>query len=108
MTAPDLCRTLRACRSHRLTRTTLHTLAYLDRQGGAAKLADIASELDISTAALTGVVDALEASGHIQRLRKPSDRRVIFAELLPKGRDALSECLNPSAAVPTLGLRLTR
>lgn len=37
-----------------------------------------------------------------------ADRRVIFAELRDKGRDALAECLKPYATAPALGLRYTR
>lgn len=42
--------------------------------------------LDLSSGAVTSVVDRLERAGHVERVRDDRDRRRIHLHLLPRGR----------------------
>jgi DNA-binding MarR family transcriptional regulator len=46
----------------------------------------IADRLIISRATVTGLLDSLESREYLRRLPHPSDRRMILAEVTPKGR----------------------
>ncbi|HEX6762610.1 MAG TPA: MarR family transcriptional regulator [Gaiellaceae bacterium] len=48
----------------------------------------LASELELSTGAMTSRLDRLERDGHVRRLPDPDDRRAILVELTPEGRAA--------------------
>lgn len=54
-------------------------------------LGTLAIELGISTAAVTGLVDALEKRHLIRRTPALKDRRRLFAELTPRGVDLYHE-----------------
>mgnify|MGYP003418387151 CR=1 FL=1 len=56
-----------------LSDTEVHALEHLARQPIGP--AEIARLLDVSTAASTGIVDRLEAKGHVERRPHTSDRR---------------------------------
>lgn len=48
--------------------------------------ADIARALDVTTAAATGIVDRLEARGHVERRPHPGDRRRTGVHVTDSGR----------------------
>jgi DNA-binding MarR family transcriptional regulator len=48
--------------------------------------AEIARALDVSTAASTGIVDRLEAKGHVRRYPHPDDRRRTQVTMTPHAR----------------------
>ncbi|HEY7398247.1 MAG TPA: MarR family transcriptional regulator [Gaiellaceae bacterium] len=48
----------------------------------------LASELELSTGAMTSRLDRLEREGHVRRLPDPEDRRSVVVELTPEGRAA--------------------
>lgn len=48
--------------------------------------AEIARRLDVSTAASTGIVDRLEAKGHVERRPHPADRRRTVVTMTPHAR----------------------
>ena len=48
----------------------------------------LASEMELSTGAMTSRLDRLEREGHVRRLPDPDDRRSILVELTPEGRAA--------------------
>ena len=56
-----------------LTTTELHALEHLAVQRIGP--GELARKLDVSTAAATGIVDRLEAKGHVVRQPHPADRR---------------------------------
>ncbi|GAA1057840.1 hypothetical protein GCM10017608_02420 [Agromyces luteolus] len=60
--------------------------------------ADLARRLDVSTAAATGVVDRLEARGHLLRRPHATDRRRIVLEMTPSADAAVEEALIPLLA----------
>lgn len=48
--------------------------------------ADLARALDVTTAAATGIVDRLEARGHVERRPHPGDRRRTGVHVTDSGR----------------------
>lgn len=59
-------------------------LNFLGRQGR-SKMTDIAHFMNVTTAAMTGVVSRLVKSGYVRRTYDSRDRRIIFIKLTPKG-----------------------
>lgn len=57
--------------------------------------AELARQLDVSTAAATGIVDRLEARGHVARRRIPGDRRRVGVSITDTGRHDSVEHLVP-------------
>jgi DNA-binding MarR family transcriptional regulator len=49
---------------------------------------DLASDLELSSGAMTSRLDRLEEAGLVRRLPDPEDRRGVVVELTEKGRDA--------------------
>ena len=71
----------------------MHALEHLSRQPlGPAQMA---RRLDVSTAAATGIVDRLEARGHVERRSHPEDRRRTDVHLTDSGRREASAHLLP-------------
>ena len=60
-------------------------------QGHHVTARDIADHLGISSASTTKLLDRLEAGGHIQRTRHPTDRRAIAVVVTPETRRAADE-----------------
>lgn len=51
----------------------------------------IADQLIISRATVTGLIDSLERRGYVQRMRHPTDRRMLLVELTDTGRQVANE-----------------
>jgi DNA-binding MarR family transcriptional regulator len=62
---------------------TLHKLA---GRGGTAAPSDLAADLDLAPASVTGRLDALERRGFVRRTPSTTDRRRVVVELTPEGR----------------------
>ncbi len=60
-------------------------LMILDKEGE-LKMSALASSMNVTTAAMTGSVSRLVASGFVLRLDDPKDRRVIRVKLTARGR----------------------
>lgn len=78
-----------------LTAASFDVLASLRRSAPdyrrtAGQLAEIGL---ISSGGLTQRIDRLERSGLVQRTRDPSDRRVVYIELTPDGKDLIDTVL---------------
>jgi DNA-binding MarR family transcriptional regulator len=58
---------------------------------GALPMSRIADLLDVSMPAATGIIDRLEERGLAERVRVPSDRRVVLVQLTYAGRQALQD-----------------
>ena len=56
---------------------------------------ELARRLQLSTGAVTALVDRLESSGHAARSAHPSDRRRIVVSRTAKGSDALATAAAP-------------
>ncbi len=58
---------------------------------GAQPIQQIGSKLMLQSGNVTYVIDKLESAGFLHRTPCPRDRRVIFAELTPKGKDLMDQ-----------------
>jgi MarR family 2-MHQ and catechol resistance regulon transcriptional repressor len=58
------------------------------RRGGRRPMSDLKDELDVTTGAVTGLVDRLERLGLVVRNPSEEDRRVTFLALTPEGVEA--------------------
>ncbi|MFK3677616.1 MarR family winged helix-turn-helix transcriptional regulator [Microbacterium sp. NPDC090218] len=63
-----------------LTTARVHLLWVL-RQAGPSTQQTLARLCEVTPRNITGLVDALEASGHVRRTPHPSDRRAVLVEL---------------------------
>ncbi|OYD06818.1 MarR family winged helix-turn-helix transcriptional regulator [Paludifilum halophilum] len=61
----------------------LRTLGFEGRQS----LADLSEKAGMTTSSVSGIVDRLEHSELVQRQRDDKDRRVVWIDLTPKGRE---------------------
>lgn len=66
----------------------LHYLIVCANQGIIATPGAIASQLNISTASTTKLLDRLERAGHVTRRAHPSDRRALAIAITPETHDA--------------------
>src|SRR5690349_21638716 len=62
----------------------LHVLHVLERHGELA-MSRLAETLDVSFSAATGLVDRIEERGFVERIRVPSDRRVVLVRITAGG-----------------------
>lgn len=76
-----------------LTETELVALEHLTL--GAVGPAELARRLEVTTAASTGIVDRLEARGHVQRKANSVDRRRTEVHLTDTGRAEILAHLRP-------------
>lgn len=53
----------------------------------------LSAELDVSTGAITAMVDRLEKAGHVERLAHPTDRRSQLLTLTFRGEEAMAAIL---------------
>ena len=68
----------------------LHVLHLLDRHGELA-MSRLADMLDVSLSAATGLIDRIEERGFVERLRVPSDRRIVLVRITQEGRQLLDD-----------------
>ena len=68
-------------------KVTLPQLAILELlyRNGELKMSDMARSLNVTTAAMTGIVDRLFRDGYVTRITVPDDRRVIKIKLTSEG-----------------------
>ena len=52
---------------------------------GETKMTDLAGSVNVTTAAMTGIVDRLVRDGYLIRVNDPDDRRIIKVRLTSKG-----------------------
>ena len=60
-------------------------LNFLHTQGE-TKMSDMARTMEVTTAAMTGIVDRLVREGYVTRVYDPSDRRIVKIRLTSKGK----------------------
>jgi DNA-binding MarR family transcriptional regulator len=66
-----------------VNRTDLHCLNAIENSGGLTA-GRLASEVGLTTGAVTGVIDRLERAGFARRVADPDDRRRVKVEVTPK------------------------
>ncbi|NRQ38302.1 MarR family transcriptional regulator [Nonomuraea sp. NN258] len=69
------------------------TLHRLQAHGGSATPSELAAELLVSPAGMTGRLDTLEKAELVRRVRSTDDRRRVDVELTAKGRDLWVEAM---------------
>jgi len=74
---------------------TLPQLAILDllNRLGELSMSDMARFMNVTTAAMTGIIDRLVRDGYCMRIPDPDDRRVIKIKLTAKGSSAAKNIL---------------
>ncbi|MET8865342.1 MarR family transcriptional regulator [Nonomuraea sp. NPDC004580] len=75
---------------------TLHRLV---ARGGVATPSELAADLLLSPAGMTGRLDTLERSALVRRVRSTEDRRRVDVELTSKGHDLWMEAMTIRAEV---------
>jgi DNA-binding MarR family transcriptional regulator len=60
------------------------------RQDGHLTMGELAEMLDVSPRTITGLVDNLERAGLVRRMDDPNDRRSVYAEITPEGRERVT------------------
>ena len=58
-----------------------------------AKMSDLAKFINVTTAAMTGIVERLVKSGYVMRMEEPGDRRVINVKLTARGAKLVKDML---------------
>ncbi|MEU5436638.1 MarR family transcriptional regulator [Streptomyces sp. NPDC020719] len=71
-----------------LDRPEFDTLHKLAGRGGTATPSQLATDLDLAPASVTGRLDALERRGFVRRTPSTTDRRRVHVELTESGRAA--------------------
>ncbi len=65
-------------------------LEFLHREGE-LKMTDLARFVNVTTAAMTGIVDRLSRDGYVSRVYDAQDRRIIKIRLTSKGNDLVKK-----------------
>ncbi|MDF2509485.1 MAG: hypothetical protein K0Q52_3344 [Microbacterium sp.] len=73
-----------------LTTARVHLLWVLQHAGPSTQQT-LARLCEVSPRNITGLVDALEASGHVRRTPHPSDRRAVLVELTASASDTMAQ-----------------
>lgn len=73
-----------------LTTARVHLLWMLQHAGPSTQQT-LARLCEVSPRNITGLVDALEASGHVRRTPHPSDRRAVLVELTATAADTMAQ-----------------
>jgi len=68
-------------------------LDMLNRQGE-SRMSDLARLINVSTAAMTGIVDRLVRDGYAKRMHDPGDRRIVKAALTAKGAKSVKDMID--------------
>jgi len=68
-----------------LSHAQFQLLIELDDRGGLSA-GELAAAAQLAPGTVTQMLDALAESGHVERVRSPTDRRVVVSRLTPLGR----------------------
>lgn len=78
-------------------------LLYLLEKKGVQKVTGLAGELGITPGAITSLSDKLISRGYISRVRDRQDRRIVYLEITPQGKEILQELrLQGRAAIKSI------
>ncbi|HEX2088215.1 MAG TPA: MarR family transcriptional regulator, partial [Solirubrobacteraceae bacterium] len=78
-----------------INRTDARCLDIVDNEGGGITAGRIAELSGLTTAAVTTVLDRLEAKGYVRRARDERDRRRVLVELTPTFRERAQAIWGP-------------
>lgn len=88
-------------RRHGLSHAALNALAVIEAAGGPIPAGEVSTEMHITTATMTSVLDTLERKGYVRRQPDSEDRRRVLVTVTPDARAVLDRLL------PELQQRLT-
>ncbi|MBI5873325.1 MAG: MarR family transcriptional regulator [Candidatus Omnitrophica bacterium] len=74
----------------KITLAQFFILAYLYHESS-SNMTDLARFMDVTTAAITGIVSRLVKAGYVLRQADPKDRRIINVKLAPKGKSVVEK-----------------
>ena len=74
----------------KITMPQFFVLEFLYRSGE-SKMSRIAKFINVSTAAITGIVERLVRDGYVIRVSDPKDRRIVMIRLTAKGTKAVKD-----------------
>lgn len=77
-----------------MNRTDLHVIALL-HDAGSMTAGEVAQATNLTTGAVTAVIDRLERSGWARRERDPADRRRVVVKLAPERRRQIAQVFHP-------------
>ena len=77
----------------KITMPQFVVLEILHREGQ-SRMTDLARLINVSTAAMTGIVDRLVRDGYVARASDPDDRRIIKVGLTAKGDKAVKNIVD--------------
>ncbi len=81
-------------RAVHLNDTALHAMSILERDGSLPP-SDLATRLEITRGAVTGLIDRLEATGHARREPDPRDGRSVRVVANPESFEGVAGMLGP-------------
>jgi DNA-binding MarR family transcriptional regulator len=91
-----------------LNRTDMRCLDTIDREGP-VPAGRLAEATELTSGAITTVLDRLERAGYARRVRDAGDRRRVLVELTPQTREHMYEFFEPHVALSErLYLRYTQ
>jgi DNA-binding MarR family transcriptional regulator len=76
----------------KITMPQFFVLELVNRQGE-AKMSDLAKFVNVTTAAMTGIVGRLFKNGYVLRASEPGDRRIINIKLTAKGAKVVKDMM---------------
>ena len=82
----------------RLHPTDVHALLHVmlaEGRGAPLTAGGLGAELDLSSGAVTALVDRLERAGHVTRARDAADRRKVLLHYSPAGRELAESFFEP-------------
>ena len=79
-----------------INRTDARCIDIIERHGRVTA-GDLAAESGLTTGAVTALLDRLERSGTVRRVRDPGDRRRVLVELTPDAQRTSNELYGPMA-----------
>lgn len=95
LTSAELADVLSRAQSRSLSTSSLQALCHLHSEPGGLTMGQLAKRIGTSTAAVTGMIDRLDAASLTYRNHSQFDRRCIWIHLTPSGRDAVESILCP-------------
>jgi DNA-binding MarR family transcriptional regulator len=95
-TAKQLGEMLAIARAYKLSGSALQFLCRIAAEHSLT-LGSLCREIGLTSEAATGIADSLVALGFATRMNGFSDRRTVWLDITPRGREALADILNPQA-----------
>jgi DNA-binding MarR family transcriptional regulator len=83
-------RTVKELYKQEITLPQFFILEYLHKEGE-LKMTDLAHFMNVTTAAMTGIVDRLVREKYLERTFEPQDRRIIKVKLTAKGEELVKK-----------------